>query len=79
MKQQPKYLSLPHLARHYDIHTDTMKRRLQEIDMQPNEHFIVLHEGQRKTVRFDVEKIHEALTSKSQPEDVNDILNRLLI
>lgn len=79
MKKQPKYLSLPHLAHYYDLHTDTMKKRLQEIDMQPNEHFIILHEGERKTVRFDVEKIHEALTAKSQPENLNDILNRLLI
>lgn len=79
MKQQPKFLSLPHLAQHYDLHTDTMKKRLQEIDMQPNEHFIVLHEGQRKTVRFNVEKIHEALTAKSQPENLQDILKRFLI
>ena len=76
MKQQPKYLSLPHL---YDLHTDTMKKRLKEIEMQPNEHFIILHEGERKTVRFDVEKVHEALTAKSQPENIKDILNRLLI
>lgn len=79
MKQQPKYLSLPHLARHYDLHTDTMKKRLKEIEMQPNEHFIILHEGERKTVRFDVEKVHEALTAKSQPENLKNILDRLLI
>jgi len=56
-----------------------MKKRLKEIDMRQNEHFIVLHEGERQTVRFDVEKVHEALTAKQQPENVNDILKRLLI
>ncbi|MFY9141605.1 hypothetical protein [Sulfuricurvum sp.] len=74
-----KYMSLPHLAQYYDLHTDTMKKRLKEIDMQVNEHFIILHEGDRKTIRFDVEKIHEALTAKSQPENLKNILDRLLI
>lgn len=74
-----KYLSLPHLAQHYDLHTDTMKKRLKEIDLIPNEHFIILHDGDRKTLRFDVGKVHEALTSKSQSENFQEILNRLLI
>lgn len=79
MSPQPKFLSLPHLAKHYDLHTDTMKKRLKEIDMKANEHFIILHEGERQTLRFDVEKIHEALTAKSQPENIKELLNRFLI
>jgi hypothetical protein len=70
-----KYLSLPHLANHYDLHPDTMKKRLKEINIKQDEHFVILG----KSVRFNVDKIHEALTVHSQPTTVNDILNSLLI
>lgn len=74
-----KYLRLSKLAHLYDVHTDTMKKRLRELDMKINEHFIVLHEGERDTLRFDVDKIHEALTAKNNPQKLQELLNKFLI
>jgi hypothetical protein len=70
-----KYLSLPHLAQYYDIHPDTLRRRLKEIDIIKDEHFVMLG----KTVRFDIEKIHPILTHADESIDISSLLNRFLI
>jgi hypothetical protein len=69
-----KYLSLPHLAEHYDLHQDTLRKRLKELDIKKDEHFIIIG----KTVRYDVIKVHPLLISQEDNQIANDVLNRLL-
>lgn len=75
MSPQPKYLSLPHLATHYDLHEDTLRKRLKELDIIKDEHFIIIG----KAVRYDVIKVHPLLISKEDNQTAADVLKRLLI
>lgn len=69
-----KYLSLPHLAEHYDLHQDTLRKRLKELDIKKDEHFIIIG----KAVRYDVIKVHPLLISQEDNQIAADVLNRLL-
>lgn len=75
MSPQPKFLSLPHLALHYDLHQDTLRKRLKELDIKKDEHFIIIG----KAVRYDVIKVHPLLISQEDNQIANDVLNRLQI
>lgn len=75
MRQQHKYLSLPHLAEHYDLHQDTLRKRLKELDIKKDEHFIIIG----KAVRYDIDKVHPLLISQEDNQTATDVLNRLLI
>ena len=70
-----KYLSLPHLAEYYDLHQDTLRKRLKELDIIKDEHFIIIG----KAVRYDVIKVHPLLISQEDNQTASDVLNRLLI
>lgn len=70
-----KYLSLPHLAEHYDLHQDTLRKRLKELDIKKDEHFIIIG----KAVRYDVIKVHPLIISQEDNQTAADVLNRLLI
>lgn len=74
MSPQLKYLSLPHLAQRYDLHQDTLRKRLKELDIKKDEHFIIIG----KAVRYDVIKVHPLLISQEDNQIANDVLNRLL-
>lgn len=74
MSPNPRYLSLPHLAEHYDLHQDTLRKRLKELDIKKDEHFIIIG----KAVRYDVIKVHPLLISQEDNQIANDVLNRLL-
>ena len=52
-----KYLSLPHLAKYYDVHPDTLRRMFRTINIIKDEHFIMIG----KAVRFNVEKMHSLI------------------
>jgi hypothetical protein len=69
------YLSLPHLAKLYDIHVDTMRKKIKKLDLSKDEHFILID----TIVRFDIEKIHPLLTNQSDNTTANKILKQLLI
>lgn len=75
MSPQPKFLSLPHLAHHYDLHQDTLRKRLKELDIKKDEHFIIIG----KAVRYDIDKVHPLLISQEDNQIANDVLNRLQI
>jgi hypothetical protein len=75
MKRMRMYKSLPHLAKYYDIHVDTIRKKLKSINIIKDEHFILID----KIVRFDVEKIHPLLISKDENQKSDEILKRLLI
>lgn len=75
MSPQPRYLSLSHLANHYDLHQDTMRKRLKALDIKKDEHFIIIG----KAVRYDVIKVHPLLISQEDNQIANDVLNRLQI
>lgn len=70
-----KYLSLPHLAEHYDLHQDTLRKRLKELDIIKDEHFVIIG----KAVRYDVIKVHPLLISQEDNQTATDVLKRLLI
>lgn len=70
-----KYLSLPHLAQYYDIHPDTLRRRLKEINIKKDEHYIKIG----KSIRFDVEKMHSLITESELPDAFDSLLKRFLI
>lgn len=66
-----RFLSLTHMAQAYDLHPDTLKRKLKKHELIHGEHYISL-DG---TIRFDVDKCHTLLIDS--PRD--DILSRLLV
>lgn len=70
-----KYLSLPHLAKYYDVHPDTLRRMFKRIDIIKDEHFIVIG----KSIRFNVDKVHLLIVYKEVDEQTQNILNRFLI
>jgi hypothetical protein len=70
-----EYLSLSHLAEYYDIHPDTLRKRIKELDIKQDDHFVIIG----KSVRFDVNKIHPLLTSPICNQTVEDVLNLLRI
>jgi hypothetical protein len=69
------YLSLPHLAKRYDIHPDTLRKKLKQLHITKDEHFILID----SIVRFDVEKIHPLIINKDDDNLAREILNRFLI
>jgi hypothetical protein len=69
------YLSLPHLAKMYDIHPDTLRKKLKQLHITKDEHFILID----SIVRFDVEKIHPLIINKDDDNLAREILNRFLI
>lgn len=75
MKQQPKYLKLSNLAKQYDLHKETLKRKLKALDIRQGEHYILL-DG---IILFDVDKCHKLLISQSEAKQADDILSRLLV
>ncbi|MDO9208825.1 MAG: hypothetical protein Q7T91_11295 [Sulfuricurvum sp.] len=70
-----KYLSLPHLAKYYDVHPDTLRRLFRTIDIIKDEHFIIMG----KSIRFNVEKMHPLITKKESNVEVDLLLERFLI
>lgn len=70
-----KYLSLPHLAKYYDVHPDTLRRIFKTFDIIKDEHFIMIG----KAVRFNVDKIHSLIVNDDIDQRTNDILKRLLV
>lgn len=70
-----KYLSLSHLAKHYDVHPDTLRRLFKTINIIKDEHFILIG----KAIRFNVDKIHILIVRKEVDEHTEDILKRFLI
>jgi hypothetical protein len=70
-----EYLKLSSLAKRYDLHKETMKRKLKELDIKLGEHYIVMG----KTVLFHAEKCHKLLISQSEAKQADDILSRLLV
>lgn len=73
MRQE--YLKLTSLAKRYDLHKETMKRKLKELDIKLGEHYIVIG----NTVLFHVEKCHNLLISKTEAKQTDEILSRLLV
>ncbi len=69
-----KYLSLPHLAKYYDVHPDTLRRLFRTINIIKDEHFIVVN----KSIRFNVEKLHSLIVHEEIDEQTQNILNRFL-
>jgi hypothetical protein len=70
-----KYLSLPHLAKYYDVHPDTLRRMFKTINIIKDEHYILVG----KSIRFDVDKVHSLIVCEKINEQMQEILNRLLI
>lgn len=70
-----KYLSLHHLAQYYDIHPDTLRRRLKTIDIKKDEHYVLIG----KSVRYNVDNIHPLLTESNPSDTVESVLKRFLI
>jgi hypothetical protein len=70
-----KYLSLKSLAEKYDLHQDTIKRRLKEFDMQKNDHYIIIG----GSIRYHAHKIHNLLISEEENQTVQEVLSRLMV
>lgn len=70
-----KYLSLPHLAKYYDVHPDTLRRMFKTINIIKDEHFIVIGTA----IRFNVDKVHSLIVHEEVNEHTEDILKRFLI
>lgn len=70
-----KYLSLPHLAKYYDVHPDTLRRMFKTIDIIKDEHYIIMG----KSIRFDVAKVHPLITKQESDREFDLLLERFLI
>jgi len=70
-----KYLSLPHLAKYYDVHPDTLRRMFKTVDIIKDEHFIIIG----KAVRFNIDKMHSLITHDDIDQRTHDVLKRLLV
>lgn len=70
-----KYLSLPHLAKYYDVHPDTLRRMFKTINIIKDEHYIIMG----KSIRFDVVKVHPLITKKESDIELDLLLERFLI
>jgi hypothetical protein len=75
MKSKQAYLSLSHLAHHYDLHYETLRRLLKDVDLKLDEHFIIIG----KSVRYHVDKIHPLITSHDQDDLADEVLERLMV
>jgi len=70
-----KYLSLPHLAKYYDVHPDTLRRMFRTINIIKDEHFVLIG----KAVRFNVEKMHYLIIHDDIDQRTQDVLKRLFV
>ena len=75
MKSKHVYLSLSHLANYYDLHSETLRRLLKDVDLKLDEHFIIIG----KSVRYHVEKVHPLITAHEYDDLSDEILERLLV
>jgi len=70
------YLSLKHLAKKYDLHQDTIRKKLS--NLVQGKHFIRIG----KSLRFHEEEMHKFLTDSSQNYqsniDIDSIMNNIL-
>lgn len=69
-----KYLSTKSLAQKYDLSQDTIKKRLKELDIKKDEHYIIIGDS----VRYHAEKIHNLLISAEDNKTAQEVLNRLI-
>jgi hypothetical protein len=70
-----KYLSLSHLAKHYDVHPDTLRRIFKTINIIKDEHYVTIG----KCIRFNVEKIHPIITNSEADNQCTLLLEKFLI
>ncbi|MFZ2967947.1 MAG: hypothetical protein WA080_02695 [Sulfuricurvum sp.] len=68
------YLSAKSLAQKYDLHIDTMRKRLKELDIKKDEHYIIIGDS----VRYHAIKIHNLLISAEDNKTAQEVLNRLI-
>lgn len=69
-----KYLSAKSLADKYDLHIDTMRKRIKELDIKKDEHYIIIGDS----VRYHAEKIHNLLISAEDNKTAQEVLSRLI-
>lgn len=68
-----QYLSLKNLARKYDLSQDTIRKRLKELDIKKDEHYIIIGDS----VRYHSEKVHNLLISAEENQKAQEVLSRL--
>ena len=70
-----EYIRLTKLAKCYDMHPDTLRKKLKNLHLTVDEHFIMID----SIIRFNPKAIHPLLTNQDDNKVAQDILNRFLI
>ena len=68
-----QYLSIKSLSEKYDLSKDTITKRLKELDIKKDEHYIIIG----GSVRYHSQKIHNLLISAEENQTAQEVLARL--
>lgn len=68
-----QYLSIKSLSEKYDLSKDTITKRLKELDIKKDEHYIIIG----GSVRYHAHKIHNLLISAEENQTAQEVLARL--